>query len=98
VPPGHGSPSLGRPYGSPHDRTELQRVDRSPAGPVRFEEEYRLAGGDGTTGQGTTELTQSIKAWPRGPFGLLRPVVARQLQGLLPADLGRLKQLAEDSR
>ena len=61
--------------------------------PVRFEEEYRLTGGEGTTG-----LTQSIKAWPRGPFGLLRPVVARQLQSLLPADLDRLKQLAEDRR
>ena len=66
---------------------------RGVAGPVRFEEEYRLTGGEGTTG-----LTQSIKAWPRGPFGLLRPVVARQLQSLLPADLDRLKQLAEDRR
>jgi len=35
---------------------------------------------------------------PRGPFGLLRPLVARQLGSLLPANLARLKQLAEDSR
>jgi len=63
------------------------------AGPVRFEEEYRLTASEGTTG-----LTQSIRAWPRGPFGLLRPLIERQLGSLLPADLARLKQLAEDGR
>ena len=61
-------------------------------GPVRFEEEYRL-----TARQGTTEFTQSIKAWPRGPFRLVWPLIARQLESLIPADLGRLKQLAEDT-
>ena len=66
---------------------------RGVAGPVRFEEEYRL-----TASQGATELTQSIKAWPRGPFRLLQPLIARQLQSLIPADLGRLKHLAEDTR
>jgi uncharacterized protein YndB with AHSA1/START domain len=65
---------------------------RGVAGPVRFEEEYRLAG------QGTTELAQSIKAWPRGPFRYAQPLIARQLESLLPADLGRLKHLAEDAR
>jgi len=66
---------------------------RGVAGPVRFEEEYRLA-----DGQGTTDLTQSVRAWPRGAFGLLQPLVTRQLKSLLPADLARLKRLAEESR
>jgi uncharacterized protein YndB with AHSA1/START domain len=66
---------------------------RGVAGPVKFQEEYRLA-----AGQGTTELTQSIKAWPRGPFRLVQPMIARQLESLLPADLGRLKHLVEDAR
>lgn len=61
------------------------------AGPVRFQEEYRLTG-DGAA----TILTQSITAIPRGPFrlaggGLLR----RQLQKLITSDLGRLKNLVE---
>jgi hypothetical protein len=61
--------------------------------PVRFEEEYHLA-----AGQDTTTLTQAITAWPRGPFRLIQPLIARQLQALIAADLGRFKQLAEGIR
>jgi hypothetical protein len=60
------------------------------AGPVRFQEEYRLAG-DGTA----TILTQSIRATPRGPFRLATGLLRRQLQGLITADLDRLKELVE---
>ena len=63
------------------------------AGPVRFEEEYRLTARDGGT-----ELTQTIRATPRGPFGPLRPLFARLLSRMLPAGLARLKQLAEQAR
>jgi hypothetical protein len=63
------------------------------AGPVRFQEEYRLTASDGATG-----LTQSIKAWPRGPFRLVRSLIERQLRSLIAADLGRLKQLVEGSQ
>ena len=66
---------------------------RGVAGPVRFEEEYRLTASDNSTG-----LTQSIKAWPRGPFRFFRPLIERQLRGLIAADLDRLKQLAEGSK
>jgi hypothetical protein len=65
---------------------------RGVAGPVRFEEEYRLTVSDNATG-----LTQSIKAWPRGPFRLTQPLIRRQLSALIAADLARLKQLAEAS-
>jgi len=66
---------------------------RGVAGPVRFEEEYRLTASGRATG-----LTQSIKAWPRGPFRLFQPLIERQLRGLIAADLGRLKQLVEESK
>jgi hypothetical protein len=60
------------------------------AGPVRFQEEYRLIG-DGSA----TVLTQSIRATPRGPFRLAAGLLRRQLQELIAADLGRLKDLVE---
>jgi hypothetical protein len=60
------------------------------AGPVRFHEEYRLAG-DGAA----TILTQSIRATPRGPFRLATGLLRRQLQRLIGSDLDRLKDLAE---
>jgi Polyketide cyclase / dehydrase and lipid transport len=60
------------------------------AGPVRFQEEYRLTG-DGTA----TILTQSIRATPRGPFRLASGLLRRQLQGLIASDLDRLKDLVE---
>lgn len=63
------------------------------AGPVRFQEEYCLTASDGAT-----DLTQSIKAWPRGPFRLVRSLIERQLRSLIAADLGRLKQLVEGSQ
>jgi hypothetical protein len=58
--------------------------------PGQVEEEYRL-----TASHGTTELTQRIRAWPRRPFRVFQPLIARQLQSLIPADLARLQQLAE---
>jgi hypothetical protein len=61
---------------------------RGLAGPVRFEEEYRLAGVDGST-----ELTQSIRAWPRGAFRVLEPLIKRQLRRLIASDLERLRAL-----
>jgi carbon monoxide dehydrogenase subunit G len=61
---------------------------RGTAGPVRFEEQYRLD----AAGQ-STELTQSIRAWPRGPFRVLEPVVKRQLSRLIASDLQQLKTL-----
>ena len=63
---------------------------RGVAGPVRFQEEYRLTG-DGTA----TILTQSIRATPRGPFRLAPGLLRRQLQKLIASDLGRLKDLVE---
>jgi len=60
------------------------------AGPVRFQEEYRLTG-DGTA----TMLTQSIRAAPRGPFRLAPGLLRRQLQGLITSDLDRLRDLVE---
>jgi carbon monoxide dehydrogenase subunit G len=60
------------------------------AGPVRFSEEYTLTA-DGPA----TILTQSIQAAPRGPFRLAGKALRRQLQQLIAADLGRLKNLAE---
>ena len=60
------------------------------AGPVRFQEEYRL-----TEDGAVTILTQSIRAAPRGPFRLASGLLGRQLQGLIAADLGRLKDLVE---
>jgi hypothetical protein len=60
------------------------------AGPVRFDEEYRL-----TTDGAATILTQSIRATPRGPFRLAPGLLRRQLQGLISSDLDRLKDLVE---
>src|SRR5579883_2274467 len=60
------------------------------AGPVRFREEYTLAG-DG----GATALTQSIRATPRGPFRLAERVLDRQLRRLIASDLDRLRSLVE---
>jgi hypothetical protein len=42
-----------------------------------------------------TILTQSILAVPRGPFRLVPGLLRRQLQQLIAADLGRLKDLIE---
>jgi len=42
-----------------------------------------------------TILTQSIRATPRGPFRLAPGLLRRQLQGLIAADLGRLRDLVE---
>jgi hypothetical protein len=60
------------------------------AGPVRFREEYRLS-----ADEAGTILTQSIRAAPRGLFRLAARPLRRQLQGLIAADLGRLKDLVE---
>jgi Polyketide cyclase / dehydrase and lipid transport len=60
------------------------------AGPVRFREEYTLTA-DGPA----TILTQSIQATPRGAFRLAGKALPRQLQQLIAADLGRLKNLTE---
>lgn len=60
------------------------------AGPVRFQEEYRL-----TEDGAATILTQSITAIPRGPFRLAPGLLRRQLQKLITSDLGRLKNLVE---
>ncbi len=65
-------------------------VGRGVAGPVRFQEEYRLTG-DGAA----TILTQSIRATPRGPYRLAPRLLRRQLQKLIASDLGRLKNLVE---
>jgi Polyketide cyclase / dehydrase and lipid transport len=62
---------------------------RGVAGPVRFEEEYQLSGVGGST-----ELTQSIRAWPRGPFRVVEPLIRRQLRPLIASDLERLRALA----
>jgi hypothetical protein len=60
------------------------------AGPVRFQEEYRL-----TADGAATILTQSIRATPRGPFRLAAGLLRRQLRGLIASDLDRLKNLVE---
>ncbi len=60
------------------------------AGPVRFQEEYRL-----TQDGAATILTQSIRATPRGLFRLAAGLLRRQLQQLIASDLDRLKDLAE---
>jgi hypothetical protein len=60
------------------------------AGPVRFQEEYRLV-----QDAAATVLTQSIRATPRGPFRLAPGLLRRQLQKLIASDLGRLKDLVE---
>jgi hypothetical protein len=60
------------------------------AGPVRFREEYCLA----ADGAGTL-VTQSIHAAPRGPFRLVAGPLRRQPQGLIAADLDRLRDLVE---
>ena len=61
---------------------------RGIAGPVRFEEEYQLSDVDGST-----ELTQSIRAWPRGGFRVVEPLIRRQLRRLIASDLQRLRAL-----
>ncbi|MGO9793136.1 MAG: SRPBCC family protein [Solirubrobacteraceae bacterium] len=61
---------------------------RGVAGPVRFEEEYQLSGVDRST-----ELTQSIRAWPRGVFRVVEPLIRRQLGQLIASDLERLRAL-----
>ena len=61
---------------------------RGIAGPVRFEEEYQLSGVDGST-----ELTQSIQAWPRGAFRVVEPLIRRQLRRLIASDLQRFRAL-----
>jgi Polyketide cyclase / dehydrase and lipid transport len=79
---------------SPYDVTGYDPPSRlagnGTAGPVRFHEEYHLTA-DGPA----TILTQSIRAVPRGPFRLAAGPLRRQLQGLIAADLGRLKDLVE---
>ncbi len=79
---------------SPYEVTGYDPPSRlagnSVAGPVRFQEEYRLVG-DGAA----TILTQSIRATPRGPFRLAAGLLRRQLQGLIASDLDRLKDLVE---
>ncbi len=60
------------------------------AGPVRFQEEYRL-----TRDGAATILTQSIRATPRGVFRLAQGLLRRQLHELIASDLGRLKDLIE---
>jgi hypothetical protein len=60
------------------------------AGPVRFQEQYRL-----TWDAATTILTQSIRATPRGPFRLAPGLLRRQLHTLIASDRGRLKDLVE---
>lgn len=60
------------------------------AGPVRFQEEYRL-----TRDGAATILTQSIRATPRGVFRLAPGLLRRQLHKLIASDLGRLKDLIE---
>ena len=63
---------------------------RGVAGPVRFEEEYRLR-----ESAGTTTLIQAIKARPRGPFRLVERTVERRLRRLITADIVRLRELVE---
>jgi hypothetical protein len=60
------------------------------AGPVRFQEEYRLTG-DGAA----TILTQSIRATAAAHSGLVPGLLRRQLKKLIASDLGRLKDLVE---
>jgi hypothetical protein len=60
------------------------------AGPVRFQEEYRL-----TAEGAVTLLTQSIRATPRGPFRLASGLLHRRLAQLIASDLDRLKDLVE---
>jgi Polyketide cyclase / dehydrase and lipid transport len=61
---------------------------RGIAGPVRFEEKYELS-----DASGSTDLTQSIRASPRGPFRIIEPLIARQLRRLIASDLERFKAL-----
>ena len=79
---------------SPYEVTGYDQPSRlaghGVAGPVRFEEEYRL-----TPDGASTILTQSIQATPRGPFRLAAGLLRRQLQRLIASDLGRLKDLVE---
>jgi hypothetical protein len=56
--------------------------------PGRFEEEYQLSGVDGST-----KLTQSIRAWPRGAFRVVEPLIKCQLRRLIASDLERLRAL-----
>lgn len=60
------------------------------AGPVRFQEEYRLTG-DGAA----TILTQSSRLFPAARSGWPGGLLRRQLQKLITSDLGRLKNLVE---
>lgn len=63
---------------------------RGVAGPVRFDEQYRLSvEGD------CTRVAQTIHAQPRGPFRLGQSAIERQLRQLIPADLERLRELIE---
>jgi carbon monoxide dehydrogenase subunit G len=64
---------------------------RGIAGPVRFEEEYQLSGVDGST-----ELKQSIRAWPRGAFRVVEPLIKYQLRRLIASDLERLRALVPE--
>jgi hypothetical protein len=63
-------------------------IGRGVAGPVGFEEQYQLSSVDGST-----ELSQSIRAWPRGGFRVLEPLIRRQLRRLIASDLERLRAL-----
>lgn len=65
---------------------------RGVAGPVRFEEEYRLSGNEIST-----LLEQTIRARPRGPFRLAERAIEKQLRRLIPADLERLRALVEST-
>ena len=64
---------------------------RGIACPVTFEEEYQLSGVDGST-----QLTQSIRAWPRGAFRIIEPLIRRQLRRLIASDLKRFTALVPD--
>jgi hypothetical protein len=64
---------------------------RGIAGPISFEEEYQLSDVDRST-----ELTQSIQAWPRGGFWVVEPLIRRQLRRLIASDLQRLRALVPE--
>lgn len=66
-------------------------IGRGIAGPVRFEEEYRLS-----EVAGATELSQSIRAWPRAAFRVIEPLIERKLRSLITSDLERLGALVLD--
>jgi len=61
------------------------------AGPFRFDEAYRLT----KVGEDRTDVHYEIDARPRGPFGLARGPLAKQLKTLIDGDLERFKQLVE---